>query len=678
KHSEQQGAPSGTITDVKISLKQDGTSRRFGFVGIKKQMLARDWFECTFFLPLVSIYFFNIYLQGVKGAPGPRPNKRERLEDIAADPEPPSRPHVHKADKNDKTSAPAPSTSASLLDQFIDDMQPRITKGPSWANEAKESHPVLLADPPETMTISDGPDNNEAVSDLEWMQQRMNLASDSSLDKVFEQSDDEHQVGVAPEEHQDSTTKTIMQTSRLFLRNLAFSCTETEIMELFQPFGEVAQVHISIDHLSKQSKGLAYTSFQGRLLHIIPVVDHKCMFKVVEGEGERRTLKDERSSRRKATAGGEFNWSMLHMNVLASSIADRMGIAKVGILNPESDNAAVKLALAETHIIQETKSYLESQGVILSSFSSRARSDTTILVKNIPYGTTAEQIREMFELHWETQPRTMAVVEFEQADEAAKAFRAVAHRCLGSNVGNSDHTLITAFKSITIAEQEVGGGAEADEPALSAGMTLFVKNLAFSTTAERLMQVFLCLSGVSFARVQTKPDPKRPTGPGIEAPRLSMGYGFVGFKTAEDAKKAMKSMQGFILDGHSLHVKFAGYGTEDESNDNTVAAKSRSTKMTLRDIRELFSAHGHLKSVRLPKKFDSRSCGFAFLEFLTQHEAESAYAALRHTHLLGRYLVLQWAEEAEQDIEVLRKKAGVGYGDGAELPGRKRKLEIVM
>lgn len=88
------------------------------------------------------------------------------------------------------------------------------------------------------------------------------------------------------------------------------------------------------------------------------------------------------------------------------------------------------------------------------------------------------------------------------------------------------------------------------------------------------------------------------------------------------------------------------------------------------------SSHGHLKSVRLPKKFDSRSRGFAFLEFVTRHEAESAYAALRHTHLLGRHLVLEWAEEAEQDLEVLRKKAGVGYGGGKDMPGRKRKLDL--
>ena len=93
--------------------------------------------------------------------------------------------------------------------------------------------------------------------------------------------------------------------------------------------------------------------------------------------------------------------------------------------------------------------------------------------------------------------------------------------------------------------------------------------------------------------------------------------------------------------------------------------------------KSLRSAHGQLKSVRLPKKFDSRSRGFAFLEFVSRHEAENAYAALRHTHLLGRHLVLEWAEEAEKDLEVLRKKAGVGFGGGKkDMPGRKRKLDL--
>jgi multiple RNA-binding domain-containing protein 1 len=50
-HFTQKGCPSGTITDVKVASKQDGTSRRFGFVGYKtgeEAQAAKQWFDRTF------------------------------------------------------------------------------------------------------------------------------------------------------------------------------------------------------------------------------------------------------------------------------------------------------------------------------------------------------------------------------------------------------------------------------------------------------------------------------------------------------------------------------------------------------------------------------------------------------------------------------------------------------
>ena len=41
-------------------------------------------------------------------------------------------------------------------------------------------------------------------------------------------------------------------------------------------------------------------------------------------------------------------------------------MSKADILNPDSDDAAIKLALAETHVIQETKKSLEDVGVVRS------------------------------------------------------------------------------------------------------------------------------------------------------------------------------------------------------------------------------------------------------------------------------------------------------------------------
>lgn len=318
----------------------------------------------------------------------------------------------------------------------------------------------------------------------------------------------------------------------------------------------------------------------------------------------------------------------------------------------------MKLALAETHIIQETKSYLESQGVLLSSFSSRARSDTTILVKNIPYGTTTDQIRDMFEPHGDLSrvlvppAGTMAVVEFDKPDEAAKAFRAVAYRRLGNSVvylekgplgmfvegvvpGPSSYTLPAGseLRGVKIAEQEMGDIAadEGEEPSISEGSTLYVKNLAFSTTQERLTKMFRHLPSFSFARVQTKPDPKRPDGA-----RLSMGYGFVGFKDVEGAKKALSSMQNFVLDGHALHVKFAGRGTEEENKSkDSVKSGSRTTKMIVKNV----PFEATKKDIQALFGYVFTDCGYQYIVYLildTGHTAISSLCAYPRSSIPGQ------------------------------------------
>lgn len=53
--------------------------------------------------------------------------------------------------------------------------------------------------------------------------------------------------------------------------------------------------------------------------------------------------------------------------------------------------------------------------------------------------------------------------------------------------------------------------------------------------------------------------------------------------------------------------------------------------------------------------------------------------ALKHTHLLGRHLVLEWAKEGEGvDVRSLREKIGRDYkaNDGEERMGKKRKLDL--
>jgi multiple RNA-binding domain-containing protein 1 len=92
-------------------------------------------------------------------------------------------------------------------------------------------------------------------------------------------------------------------------------------------------VHIPIDTVTKGSKGLAFVTyarpedaiaafraldkkpFQGRLLHIIGAVDRNNSAATSDHGGNPKSLKEQRSEKRMATAGKEFNWGMLYMNV---------------------------------------------------------------------------------------------------------------------------------------------------------------------------------------------------------------------------------------------------------------------------------------------------------------------------------------------------------------------------
>lgn len=72
--------------------------------------------------------------------------------------------------------------------------------------------------------------------------------------------------------------------------------------------------------------------------------------------------------------------------------------------------------------------------------------------------------------------------------------------------------------------------------------------------------------------------------------------------------------------------------------------------------------YGTLRAIRMPTKVGNRTRGFAFAEFVTARDAANAMESLKDTHLLGRRLVLDYAQQdagdAEEEIDRMTKKAG--------------------
>ena len=75
---------------------------------------------------------------------------------------------------------------------------------------------------------------------------------------------------------------------------------------------------------------------------------------------------------------------------------------------------------------------------------------------------------------------------------------------------------------------------------------LFIGGLAFSTSDERLRELFAAAGGVESAAVVTDRDTGR-----------SRGFGFVEMSTAEGATEAVKQFHGQAVDGRTLKVELS-------------------------------------------------------------------------------------------------------------------------
>lgn len=437
--------------------------------------------------------------------------------------------------------------------------------------------------------------------------------------------------------------------------------------------------------------------FQGRLLHILPAAPKRDN-KLDEFAISKLPQRIQKQIKKKAEASTfTFNWNSLYMNqdAVNSSVAQRLGVSKSELLDPTSADAGVKQAIAETSIIQDTKSYFAKNGVDLDAFKRRERGDTAILVKNFPYGMSVGELRKMFEEFGQVlkvlmpPSGTIAIVEFAQPPQARAAFASLAYRRIKESVlflekapkdlfaqasinavviesSNLDRVVAVDPKLSSIDLLDRGAENISGEPHTT---TLFVRNLSFNTTSDRLTETFKPLDGFLSARVNTKTDPKKP------GQVLSMGFGFLEFQSKAQSQAALAAMDGYTLDGHNLSIKASHKGLDAaEERKKTDLAKKLTGKRTKiiiknlpfeaskKDIRTLFGTYGQLRSVRMPKKFDNSTRGFAFADFVTAREAENALEALKDTHLLGRRLVLEFAAEdavdAEEEIEKMQEKVG--------------------
>ncbi|XP_064153727.1 probable RNA-binding protein 19 isoform X1 [Anguilla rostrata] len=521
---------------------------------------------------------------------------------------------------------------------------------------------------------------------------------------------------------EDEEEEDVSESGRLFVRNLSYTCTEQELTDIFTKHGPLSEVHFPIDSLSKKPKGFAFITymmpehavtaladldghiFQGRMLHILPSTVKKEKSDQSPCTPGSSSYKKKKDAKLKAGSTSAHNWNTLFLgaNAVADAIAEKYNTTKSHVLDHESQGSvAVRMALGETQIVQETRQFLLDNHICLDSFSqaSGPRSTSVLLVKNLPADIQVSELEALFSLHGSLgrvllPPSGLtAIVEYLEPTEAKRAFTKLAYTkfqhvplylewapvgifsaplpCKAENhpaeSGPESHNAVSAAEQFS------------DEESVP-GSTLFIKNLNFSTTEETLREAFSKCGAVKNCTISKKKDKMGQL--------LSMGYGFVVYKSPQVAQTALRQLQHCTVDNHQLELKISERATRPatvSSRKKQTAKKQTSSKIlvrnipfqaTVRELRELFSTFGELKTVRLPRKVGGTGShrGFGFVDFLTKQDAKKAFTALCHsTHLYGRRLVLEWAD-SEETVETLRRKTAQHFHDA---PKKRKQSEVL-
>ncbi|KAN0047816.1 hypothetical protein ACTA71_002203 [Dictyostelium dimigraforme] len=588
-------------------------------------------------------------------------------------------------------------------------------------------------------------DENEANN----KENKKEKKKDKKKNKDKDDDDDESKVKPIKYYEHDYTKEdeNVGESGRIFVRNLSYSTKEEDLEKVFGKFGKISEIHIPIDYDSKKSKGIAFILylipenavqalnemdgkvFQGRLIHVLPGKAAPSKQFSENGKDNNSnnggneglsSYKTEKEQKQKTTSGSTHNWNALFMrsDAIVSSLAERYKMTQGQLLDPNQMDLAVRMTLMETHVINETKKFLEDQGVIIQDIGNKGskRSNTVLLVKNIPFKTQEHELEELFSKFGElsrvvlSPARTIALIEYIHPNEAKIGFKNLAYSKFHHVPLYLEWAPEGVFKSpapIKDIKKQSSSSSEASkdtkdikdkkEDSTTAAATaktttttttkstkgnegsqfVYIKNLNWKTTNETLIGKFKPLNDYVGVNIATKANPKNPSE------RLPCGFGFIEFSSKQGAYECIKKYHGCSIDGYEISLKLSDKNETNiqeinkrkelpenskQSKPNSGSNKPSSKiiiknlpfESTVKEIRKLFTAYGEIQSVRIPKKPNGGHRGFGFVEFLTEEEAKNAMDALGNSHFYGRHLVLQYAEQ-DKNIDELREKANLDY-----------------
>ena len=129
---------------------------------------------------------------------------------------------------------------------------------------------------------------------------------------------------------QKEETDQLLEHGRLFIRNLSYTVAQTDLENLFSPYGALSEVYLPVDPTTHNSIGFGFVTFMfsehachaiseldasifmGRILHILPA-EPKPDRVAAETESKPASYRDKKKKELKSQASNSYNWNTLFL-----------------------------------------------------------------------------------------------------------------------------------------------------------------------------------------------------------------------------------------------------------------------------------------------------------------------------------------------------------------------------
>ncbi|KAI3448122.1 hypothetical protein Pfo_004787 [Paulownia fortunei] len=175
---------------------------------------------------------------------------------------------------------------------------------------------------------------------------------------------------------------------------------------------------------------------------------------------------------------------------------------------------------------------------------------------------------------------------------------------------------------------------------------IFIKNLDKEIDHKALHETFSSFGNILSCKVATNSSGQ------------SMGYGFVQYASEESAQKAIKKLNGMLLNGKQVYVgPFLRKQEREMSIDKTkftnVFVKNLSESTTEEDLQKIFGEFGTISSTVVMRNEDGMSKCFGFVNFENVDDAARAVESLNGEKIDNKeWYVGRAQKKSERELEL--------------------------